>query len=386
MQTNLRTDITIEQLCNGFVYNENEGKGLFGLSGTLTIQPEYQRNYVYADGKRDVAVIQSILKGYPLGLIYFNQTGENAFEVLDGQQRITSIGRFVNKQFAIWVDGVPRYFDSLSQEEQDSFLNTPLLIYVCSGTETEIKAWFRTINIVGLPLNDQELLNAVYSGKFVTLAKAQFSNSNNSNKAKWRFYIEGDIKRQKILEAALSWVSDGQIEDYMSKNRNNDNIDELVSYFNSVISWASNTFFDTKKEMCGLKWGELYRKYKDKPYNPKALSARLNELYNDPNIGNKKGIWEYLLGGEEDKSLLNIRIFDDATKRKAYAKQTEEAKQQGVSNCPSCVIAGNANKDKIWSPKEMEADHVTAWSKGGSTDIDNCQMLCINHNRVKGNR
>ena len=172
MKTDLRTEITIKDICEGFVYNELEGKGLFGLSGTLTIQPEYQRNYIYADVKRDVAVIQSILKGYPLGLIYFNKVEDNKFEVLDGQQRITSIGRFVTGKFAIQDDnGMQQYFSSLAAELQNKILQTKMLIYECEGTEPEIKEWFKTINIAGVPLNSQELLNAVYSGTFVTLGK-----------------------------------------------------------------------------------------------------------------------------------------------------------------------------------------------------------------------
>ena len=199
MKTTLQTEITIKDICEGFVYNELEGKGLFGLSGTLTIQPEYQRNYIYADGKRDVAVIESILKGYPLGLIYFNKVDNNKFEVLDGQQRITSIGRFVTGKFAIQDDnGMQQYFSSLAPELQNKILQTKLLIYECEGTEPEIKEWFRTINIAGVPLNSQELLNAVYSGPFVTLAKEEFSNSQNANIQKWSAYISGSANRQEF--------------------------------------------------------------------------------------------------------------------------------------------------------------------------------------------
>lgn len=387
MKTKLNTTITIEALCKGFTYNELEGKGLFGLSGKLTIQPEYQRNYIYADGKKDVAVIQSILKGYPLGLIYFNQTGDDTFEVLDGQQRITSIGRFVQNKFAIMdKNGTPQYFSSLPKDKQDLILNTTLLVYECQGTESEIKEWFKTINIVGVPLNEQELLNAVYSGKFVTLAKATFSNSTNTNVQKWSAFIKGDVKRQEILACALDWVSSGNISEYMGKHRNDDNIKELETYFNGVIDWVSATFEAVKKEMCGLEWGKLYEKYKNTPYNPSTLSEQINTLYDDPSISNRKGIWEYVLGGRQEKRLLNIRIFDEKTKKQAYKKQTEQAQKQDVSNCPLCAIGDNANKSKIYTLKEMEADHVTAWSRGGESTIENCQILCITHNRAKGNR
>lgn len=387
MKTQLNTQITVEQLCEGFVYNELEGKGLFGLNGRLTIQPEYQRNYIYADGKKDVAVIRSILKGYPLGLIYFNQTADDKFEVLDGQQRITSIGRFVKDKFAIMDENnIPLYFSSLPKDKQALILNTTLLIYQCQGEESEIKEWFKTINIAGVPLNDQELLNAVYSGRFVTLAKAEFSNSQNANIQKWSAFVKGTVNRQDFLACALDWVSQGNISEYMSHHRNDDNINELKTYFNTVIDWVSTTFVEVKKEMCGLEWGRLYRTYGKTPYNPTELASKVTALYEDPSVENRKGIWEYLLGGEQDKRLLGIRMFDEKTKKEAYKKQTEKAKTSGVSNCPLCAVGENANKNKIWTLKEMEADHVTAWSKGGLTGIENCEMLCITHNRSKGNR
>lgn len=387
MQTNLNTSITIEQLCDGFTYNEYEGKGLFGLSGKLTIQPQYQRNYIYADGKRDVAVIESILKGYPLGLVYFNKVADDQFEVLDGQQRITSIGRYVTGKFAVLDDnGVPHYFGSLPKDQQQKILNTSILVYECDGTESEIKDWFRTINIAGIPLNDQEMLNAVYSGRFVDLAKAQFSNSQNSNVKRWQAFIKGDVKRQEILATALSWVSKGDVETYMSQHRNDDNITELSTYFNTVIDWAMSVFIDTKKEMCGLNWGALYEKYKHNSYNPKAIKEKIDELYGDPSIQSKKGIFEYVLEGNNKTQLLNIRVFDENTKKQVYKLQTEKAKQLEVSNCPLCAVGDNSNKTKIWDFKDMEADHVTAWTKGGLSTIENCEMLCVNHNRAKGNK
>lgn len=387
MKTQLKTEITIEDICKGFTYNELEGKGLFGLSGKLTIQPEYQRNYIYADGKKDVAVIQSILKRYPLGLIYFNQTGNDSFEVLDGQQRITSIGRFVTGRFAVKDEnGMEQYFSGLPQEKKDLINNTQLLIYVCEGEEVEIKEWFKTINIAGVPLNKQELLNAIFSGEFVTLAKAEFSNSQNVNVHKWSAFVKGSADRQDFLERALDWVSRGNIDQYMSKHRHDNNIDELKLYFNSVIDWASSIFLDIEKELCGLEWGRLYEEHHNKPYNPTELSQKVKSLFADPYVKNRKGIFEFLLGGETDTKLLDIRVFDQATKNKVYKKQTEIAKLNGTSNCPHCAMGHSANKNKIWAAKEMDADHVKAWSKGGSTDIDNCEMLCQTHNRAKGNR
>jgi len=388
MKTTLRTDLTVKDICEGFVYNELEGKGLFGLAGKLTIQPEYQRNYIYASdgGKREMAVIQSILKGYPIGLIYFNKVSVDKFEVLDGQQRITSLGRFITDKFAIKDENGMQYFGGLAKDKKDKILKTKLLIYECEGTESEIKEWFKTINIVGVPLNNQELLNAVFSGKFVTLAKEEFSNSQNSNIQKWSAYISGSVNRQDFLERALDWVSKGNISEYMSSHRNDDNITELKNYFNSVIDWVSTVFIDVEKEMKGLEWGRLYETYHKQSYAPQKVSKQVKKLYADPYVKNRKGVFEYILGGYIETKLLDIRVFDEATKRSVYAKQTKEAEKKGISNCPLCAVGNNTNKNKIWKLSEMDADHVTAWSKGGATDINNCEMLCKTHNRAKGNR
>ncbi len=387
METTLKTNITIKDICEGFVYNQLEGRGLFGLSGKLTIQPEYQRNYIYADGKKDVAVIESILKKYPLGLIYFNKVTEDKFEVLDGQQRITSIGRFVTNKFAIKDEnGMEQYFSGLASDKQERILNTELLVYECEGKESEIKEWFKTINIAGVPLNPQELLNAIYSGPFVTLGKEEFSNSQNSNIQKWSAYVSGSALRQDFLECALNWVSKGNISDYMSSHRKDTNINELKTYFNTVIDWVSTVFIDVEKEMCGLEWGRLYETYKGQPYDPQKVSTQVKELYGDLYVKNRKGIFEYILGGYSDYRLLDVRVFDEATKRAVYAKQKVDAESKGISNCPLCAVGYNLNKTKIWSLTEMDADHVSAWSKGGATNIKNCEMLCKTHNRAKGNR
>lgn len=389
METTLRTDITVRDICEGFVYNELEGKGLFGLSGTLTIQPEYQRNYIYASdgGKREIAVIESILKGYPIGLIYFNKVSDNNFEVLDGQQRITSFGRFVTNKFAIKDEnGNEQLFGGFAADKKDKILDTRLLIFECEGTESQIKEWFKTINIAGVLLNNQELLNAVYSGKFVTLAKEEFSNSQNSNIQKWNAYIKGNAHRQDFLERAFEWVSKGNIGEYMSRHRNDTNINELKTYFNCVIDWVSTVFTDVETEMRGLEWGRLYETYKNQPYSPRKVSEQVKELYADPYIKNRKGVFEYILGGATDTKLLNVRVFDEATKKSVYSKQTAESEKISISNCPLCTLGHDSNKTKIWKLTEMDADHVTAWSKGGTTDIDNCQMLCKTHNRAKGNK
>lgn len=387
MKTTLRTDITVGDICKGFVYNTYEGKGLFGLSGKLTIQPEYQRNYIYADGKKDVAVIESLLKGYPLGLIYFTKVAEDKYEVLDGQQRITSFGRFVTDKFAIKDSGgTEQYFHGIAEDKKQKILDAVLTIYICEGKESEIKEWFETINIVGVPLNQQELLNAIYSGTFVTKAKEEFSNSQNANIQKWSAYISGSVNRQDYLHTALHWVSKGNISGYMSQHRYDDNITELKTYFNSVIDWVSSVFLDLDSSMVGIDWGKLYEVYHKKAYNPQEVSEKLKTYIGDYFIKDKKGIYEYILGGCADTKLLNVRMFDEPTKKSVYTKQTKEAESCGKSNCPLCAVGTDNNRTRIWKLNEMDADHVTAWSKGGATDISNCQMLCKTHNRAKGNR
>ena len=235
-------------------------------------------------------------------------------------------------------------------------------------------------------ITEQEILNAVYSGHFVTKAREEFSNSQNANVQKWSAYIAGDIKRQAYLERALDWVSGGDIDIYMSKHRKDTNITELKKHFNTVIDWVSITFIEVESEMRGLEWNRLYETYHKKKYNPATVSALVQKLYGDGFVKNRRGIFEYVLGGEVDTKLLEVRVFDDPTKRSVYESQTTTAKKKGVSNCPHCAIGHDANKDKIWSLTDMDADHVSAWSKGGATDAKNCQMLCKTHNRAKGNR
>lgn len=385
-----RTTYSVEQVLDGFVYNELEAKGLFGLGGKLVIQPEYQRHYIYGDGKKDVAVIDSLLKGYPLGLIYFNVDGDS-LEVLDGQQRITSVGRFRTGKFAIKVNGKEQTFSSLPKESQQKILDSELLVYECKGTEPEIKEWFETINIAGVPLNPQELLNALYSGPFVTKAKAEFSNSNNANLQKWNAYIKkADPKRQEVLAIALDWVSSSKgitVDGYLAQHRNDDNINELKTYFTTVIDWVGSVFTRSPdKWMKGLEWDRLYETYHSKSYNPAKVDAQVSTLLGDPFVDSRKGVYEYVLGGSTDHKLLSIRVFDDKTSTLRYQQQTDKAKKAGVSNCPLCAVGDNANKTRIYARSEMDADHVAAWSKGGLTDLANCEMLCVTHNRAKGNR
>lgn len=394
MKTTLRTDLTIGDICAGFEFSDSEGKGLYGLSGKLTIQPEYQRHYLYAEqgGKRERDVIDSVLRGYPIGLLYFNKPQADKFEVLDGQQRITSLGRFTKNYFTVDdAQGNPHYFRTMPAAEREKFLSTPLTIYICEGTESEIKAWYRTINISGLALNQQEIDNAVYSGAFVTAAKKVFSNSANSNLHLWKNFVRGNVKRQDFLRTALEWVvkssDDKKVAAYMSAHRDNDDITELENYFKAVIAWALKVFPNIRDEMCGLDWGRLYETYHANSYDAEDLAKKADALFDEEDdvITNKSGIYEYLLSGCELTKVLHIRYFKDAVKRTVYAKQTKAAQAKGVSNCPMCTTAGGSNAKKIWALKDMDADHVTAWSNGGETTAKNCQMLCKHHNRLKGN-
>ena len=379
---------TVKELCEGFSYSETDGKGLYGLAGKLTIQPEYQRNYLYSENKseKEVAVIDSVLKKYPLGLLYFNKLPDGRLEVLDGQQRITSLGRYLIGKFSVMKNGDPYKFKTLNEDERQLIENTKLLVYICEGTETEIKEWFEIINIGGIVLNDQEKLNAIYSGPFVSAARKEFSNKEDARIQKWSCYISGSANRQEYLQEALRWVSHGNIKNYMQEHRRDTNINELKLYFNDVISWIERTFDNVYPKMKGLNWGELYEKYHNNPYDHVEVSKKVKELYNDPCVKDNKNVFEYVLGGCKDTKLLNVRVFDENTKTRVYNRQTDEAKEKHISNCPLCAIGHDEKKKKIWTQKEMDADHVLAWSKGGATDESNCQMLCKTHHRAKGNR
>lgn len=387
METTLK-EYTVKELCEGFTFSNTDGKGLYGLAGRLTIQPEYQRNYLYSEnkGKNEIAVIDSVIKKYPLGLLYFNKLPNGQLEVLDGQQRITSLGRYCIGKFSYMLDNLPFKFDTLPKEKREIIENTKLLAYICEGTEKEIKDWFQIINVGGVKVNEQEKLNAVYSGPFVSAARREFSNKEDSRVQKWSAYISGSVSRQDFLQTALGWVSKGNIEHYMEDHRWDNDINELSNHFNDVVSWIERTFDDIYPQMRGLKWGELYDEYHTQPYDHKDVSLKVRKLMEDECVRNKGNIFEYVLGGCEDTKLLNIRVFEESTKRKVYNRQTEEAKEKGISNCPLCAIGPDANKQRIWKITEMDADHVLAWSKGGVTDESNCQMLCITHNRGKGNK
>lgn len=385
----LKTDWTIGEIIKGFNFDKKEHKGLFGLNGKLVIQPEYQRNYIYDAKGKDVAVINSVLKGYPLGLIYFVEKDDGIYEVLDGQQRITSLGRYINETYKFAImdnNGNPKYFSSLDKSEQEKLLNEPLTIYICKGTPSEIEDWFQLINEQGVKLTAQEKRNAAYFGPFVNAAKKVFSNSESKNMQKWKTYIQGDPKRQEILEVALDWVSNGNIAQYMADHRDNGDIAELTNHFDAVIEWVNATFETTDRCMKKVNWGQLYNKYHNETYDKEKLNERVEELLCDGAVNDKSGIFEFVLGREKDFKLLDVRFFTPSVISTKYNQQTKKAKEQNKSNCPLCAVGNNSNNTKIWKKDEMDADHVTAWSNGGATDIDNCEMLCITHNRAKGNR
>ena len=311
--------------------------------------------------------------------------------ILDGQQRITSLGRYVKNKFAVKINGLEQIFDGLNGGQAEKILNSKLLVYICEGegekAEEEIKEWFKTINIAGIPLNEQEELNAIYSGTFVTACKAEFSNSQNANIQRWESFVKGPANRQQFLATALKWVSRGNVDGYMSAHRKDTGINEIKTYFNTVIDWVDNLFNDIYPEMQGLNWGELYERFHSNAYNHNEVSSKVAELFQDDFVSDHKGIFEYVLGGCKDTKLLNVRFFRDKSMlRKVYEKQTAEAKAEDKSNCPYCAIGHDQNAHRIWKLEEMDADHVTAWSKGGTTDLANCQMLCKTHNRAKGNR
>ena len=388
MNTELK-EYTVKELCEGFTYSELDGKGLYGLAGKLTIQPEYQRNYLYSENnsEKEIAVIDSVLKKYPLGLLYFNKLPNGQLEVLDGQQRITSLGRYLIGKFSYMKeDGLPYKFKALNEEDKKLIENTKMLAYICEGTESEIKEWFEIINIGGIRLNEQEKLNAIYSGPFVSAARKEFSNKEDARVQKWGCYISGSVSRQEYLQEALKWVSHGHVKDYMQEHRRDESFSQLKLYFNDVITWIEQTFDEVYPKMKGLEWGNLYERFHTTPYNHTEVSEKVRQLLDDPCIKDQKNIFEYVLGGCKDTKILNVRVFDENTKGRVYRRQTEEAKRKHVSNCPLCACGHEANRDKIWAQKDMDADHVLAWSKGGATDESNCQMLCKTHNRAKGNR
>ncbi len=371
-------EMTIREVAEGYVDNAEEG--VVGYGGKLNIRPQYQREFVYKNKQRD-AVITSVQNDFPLNVMYWVKNNDG-FEMLDGQQRTISFCQYVNNKFSL----NDLRFGNLQDDAQEKILNYKLMIYFCVGGNTEKLNWFEIVNIVGETLTDQEMKNAVYSGPWVSDAKRYFSKTSCPAYRIAKQYLNGVPIRQEYLETAIKWISDDNIKQYMSEHQKDKNATELWQYFQSVIDWIEDTFAEYHKEMAGLEWGRLYKKYHRKKYDKQTVSARVNVLRNDDDVTNNKGIFEYILGAEVDKKLLNVRFFDKKIISKAYSQQTEKAKTKEKSNCPDCALGHDVNKTKIWKKGDMDADHVKAWSQGGASDLENCEMLCKRHNRAKGNK
>lgn len=354
-------EITIGELTNGF--QDNDEDGVVGYGGKLDIRPPYQREFVYNDKQRD-AVIDTVQKDFPLNVMYWAVREDGNFEIIDGQQRTISICQYVEGDFSI--DGMA--FHNLPKDKQEQILDYKLNVYFCSGTDSERLEWFRTINIAGEKLTEQELRNAVYSGPWVTDAKRYFSKSGCVAYQTGSDYLNGSPIRQDYLETAIKWISGGKIEEYMSKHQHEASASDLWLYFQSVINWVKAIFPNYRKEMKGVEWGELYNEFKDQKFDPKKLEEQIIALMEDEDVTNKKGVYKYLLTGNE--KFLNIRAFSPNQKREAYEKQ------KGI--CAKC--------GEHFELEEMEADHITPWSERGKTDAKNCQMLCRECNRRKSNK
>lgn len=356
--------VKIRELLNG--YKDDNEDGIVGYGRKLNIRPKFQREFVYNE-KQKIAVIDTIFKNYPLNVMYWVKNTDGTFELLDGQQRTLSICLFHAGEFFVIVNGVLKAFHSLTAEQKEQFLNYELQIYICeNGSEQEKLDWFRIINIAGEKLTDQELLNAVYSGQWITEAKRKFSKTGCVAYKLGEKYLTGSPIRQDYLETTLKWISRNRIEEYMSVHQHDSNADIEWQYFQSVINWVKMLFTTYRKEMKGIDWGYLYNEHKDKTYSASDLEKRVLELMLDDDVTSKKGIYEYVLSGNENK--LSIRNFTEKQKREAYERQS------GI--CKKC--------GKPFDISEMEGDHITPCSEGGKTSSENCQMLCRTCNRQKG--
>lgn len=351
-------EITIRELTNG--YFDNEEDGVVGFGGRLDIRPPYQREFVYGPKERD-AVIDTVNKEFPLNVMYWAVRDDGNYEIIDGQQRTLSICQYVNGDFSYMM----KYFHNLQEDEKQKFLDYKLMVYFCTGTPSERLQWFRTINIAGMELTDQELLNAVYSGSWVTDAKRYFSKSGSPAYGLAADYLSGSAKRQDYLETAIKWISKGNIEVYMANHQHDPSANKLWLYFQEVVNWVKTNFPNYRREMKGIQWGELYNEHKDMDLDPRELEGQIATLMMDDDVTKKKGIYQYLLTGKE--KYLNIRSFTANQKRQAYERQ------KGI--CPICKEHFEFN--------QMHADHIDPWSKGGKTEDSNCQMLCAEDNRRK---
>jgi hypothetical protein len=356
-------EIAVREIAEG--YRDSAEEGVVGYGGRLDIRPKYQREFVYDDKKRN-AVIDTIRNGFPLNVMYWVVTEQGTYEVMDGQQRTISFCQYVHGDFSVSVGGHPMAFHNLSQTRQDEILDYKVMVYFCSGTDQEKLDWFRIINIAGERHTEQELRNAVYTGPWLTHAKTIFSKTNCAAYLLASKYVNGSPIRQDYLETAISWLSGGNVEHYMSAHQHDPNANELWTYFQAVVAWVQLTFTTYRSEMKGLDWGSLYDQFKGNLYDTAKLEDEIRSLMLDDDVTRKKGVYQYVL--TRDEKHLAIRVFTPAMRRAAYERQG------GI--CPE--------DGKHFEFEEMEADHITPWSKGGRTSADNCQMLCLEHNRRKG--
>ena len=354
-------DLTVKELVEDY-YDDGEG-GVTGYGGKLDIRPPFQREFIYKDKERN-AVIDSILKEFPLNVMYWSDREDGTFEIIDGQQRTISIAQYVDGDFSF----NNQYFHNLPSDKQALILDYELMVYVCTGTDSEKLEWFKTINIAGKELTNQELRNAVYAGTWLSDAKRYFSRNSCAAYQIGNAYVNGRTNRQEYLETAIRWISEDSIEDYMGTHQHDDNALPLWEYFQSVINWVESTFTNTRPAMKGVDWGSLHNEFKDADLDADEIEQETTDLVFDDDVERKQGIYPYIL--TRDEKHLNIRAFSNSMKQKVYEKQS------GI-----CVIC-----DDEFMIKEMEADHITPWFEGGKTNEDNCQMLCKKCNREKSTR
>lgn len=367
MKIELR-NITVRELVAG--YKDNNDGGVVGYGGKLDIRPPYQREFIYKERQRE-AVIDTLTKGFPLNVMYWAVRDDGTYEVIDGQQRTISICQYVCGDYSVVVGDFPhpRTYHNLQESEQQRILDYELTIYFCSGSDVEKLQWFKTINIAGEKLTDQELRNAVYAGPWVSDAKRYFSRPNSAAYGLGSDYLSGTPIRQDYLETAIKWISGDAIDAYMAAHQHDANALALWRYYQDVIAWVQGTFVRKRaKFMKGVEWGFLYNLYKDNVYDTDQLEKETARLMMDDDVTNKKGIYEYLLDGKEKH--LNIRVFTPAEKQAAYERQ------QG--RCTRC--------GEHFDFAHMEGDHIVPWHRGGKTNSDNCQMLCISCNREKSGK
>jgi hypothetical protein len=357
-------NIKVSALVDG--YEDEAEEGVRGYGGRLNIRPAYQREFIYKERQRN-EVINTVRKDFPLNTMYWVKAGDG-FELMDGQQRTISICQYVHGDFAVEIDGAPMFFNNLTAEKKDQILGYELSVYVCEGTDGEKLDWFKIINIAGEKLTDQELRNAIYTGPWLADAKRWFSKSSAPAAAIGSKLVNGTPIRQEYLETAIDWLSSGAIEKYMAEHQHDQNANELWTYFQNVMNWVNLTFTTYRKEMKGVPWGPLYNKFGMEKLDTKKLESEISRLMRDEDVTKKSGIYEYLLSGNE--RALSIRSFTDNMKREAFERQR--------AVCPAC--------EEQYEMDEMEADHITPWSKGGRTTAENCQMLCKMDNRTKSGK